>query len=93
MAVWHRSQSLQQLNQFGQGTLVSRLGIEFVALNEDSLEATMPVDHRTRQPFGLLHGGASVVLAKPWDRSPDTSAPQGMTTLWVLRLTPAICGQ
>ncbi|EXU75915.1 hotdog fold thioesterase [Erwinia mallotivora] len=64
MAVWHRSQSLQQLNQLGQGTLVSRLGIEFVALNEDSLEATMPVDHRTRQPFGLLHGGASVVLAE-----------------------------
>ncbi|MFC0141824.1 hotdog fold thioesterase [Erwinia mallotivora] len=64
MTVWHRSQSLQQLNQLGQGTLVSRLGIEFVALNEDSLEATMPVDDRTRQPFGLLHGGASVVLAE-----------------------------
>ncbi|MCX8956123.1 hotdog fold thioesterase [Erwinia psidii] len=64
MAIWQRSLSLQQLNQQSQGTLVSHLGIVFVAINGESLQATMPVDSRTRQPFGLLHGGASVVLAE-----------------------------
>ncbi|MCX8492224.1 MAG: hotdog fold thioesterase [Cyclobacteriaceae bacterium] len=45
-------------------TLVSHLGIEFTAIGEDYLEAKMPVDHRTHQPMGLLHGGASVALAE-----------------------------
>jgi 1,4-dihydroxy-2-naphthoyl-CoA hydrolase len=44
--------------------MVSHVGIHFTRLEDDLLEATMPVDHRTRQPFGLLHGGASVVLAE-----------------------------
>ncbi len=45
-------------------TLVQHLGIEFSAVGADYLEATMPVDHRTIQPLGLLHGGASVALAE-----------------------------
>lgn len=64
MSVWQRDITLQQLNQQVQGSLVSTLGIVFVAINNESLEATMPVDNRTCQPFGLLHGGASVVLAE-----------------------------
>lgn len=44
--------------------MVNHLGIEFTAIGEDYLEATMPVDHRTKQPMGLLHGGASVALAE-----------------------------
>lgn len=45
-------------------TLAEHLGIEVTALGEDFIEAKMPVDHRTHQPFGLLHGGASVALAE-----------------------------
>ncbi|WP_163312723.1 hotdog fold thioesterase, partial [Klebsiella aerogenes] len=52
------------MNRAGDGCMVSHVGIEFTQLGEDFLEATMPVDGRTRQPFGLLHGGASVVLAE-----------------------------
>lgn len=64
MAIWKRQVTLEQINQQSQGTLVSHLGIIFTALDDDSLTATLPVDPRTRQPFGLLHGGASVVLAE-----------------------------
>jgi len=45
-------------------TLVTHLGIEFTQVGEDFIEAKMPVDHRTHQPLGLLHGGASVSLAE-----------------------------
>jgi 1,4-dihydroxy-2-naphthoyl-CoA hydrolase len=45
-------------------TMVEHIGIKFIAIGKDFLEATMPVDHRTHQPFGLLHGGASVALAE-----------------------------
>ena len=47
-----------------KGCMVEYVGIEFTKIGEDYLEARMPVDHRTKQPLGLLHGGASVVLAE-----------------------------
>lgn len=56
--------SLDQLNLTSQNTMVSHLGIEFTGIGLDYIEATMPVDHRTKQPMGLLHGGANVVLAE-----------------------------
>ncbi len=56
--------SLEQLNQLSNGTMVSHLGITFTDWGEDYLEASMPVDSRTKQPMGLLHGGASLVLAE-----------------------------
>ena len=56
--------SLPELNRLSQGSLIEHLGIVFTAAGEDWLQATMPVDARTRQPYGLLHGGASVVLAE-----------------------------
>ncbi|MGL4269367.1 MAG: hotdog fold thioesterase [Plesiomonas sp.] len=64
MNIWTRTATLDQLNAMGQRCMVGHVGIEFTAINPDSLEAVMPVDQRTTQPFGLLHGGASVVLAE-----------------------------
>jgi 1,4-dihydroxy-2-naphthoyl-CoA hydrolase len=56
--------SLDQLNSSGKNNMVSHLGIVFTAVGDDFIEATMPVDSRTKQPMGLLHGGANVVLAE-----------------------------
>ncbi len=56
--------SLDALNAQATGNMLGHLGIVFTGAGEDWLRATMPVDERTRQPFGLLHGGASVVLAE-----------------------------
>jgi 1,4-dihydroxy-2-naphthoyl-CoA hydrolase len=56
--------TLAQLNATSQGNMIGELGIEYVDLGPDYLVAKMPVDHRTRQPMGILHGGASVVLAE-----------------------------
>ena len=56
--------SIDALNALSRGTLNEHLGIVFTEAGEDWVRATMPVDPRTRQPYGLLHGGASVVLAE-----------------------------
>jgi len=56
--------SLDQLNALAKDTAVQSLGIVFTEIGTDFVRATMPVDARTRQPFGLLHGGASVLLAE-----------------------------
>lgn len=61
--IWKKPFTLEGLNNT-ENNMVKYLGIEFSAFGDDFLEATMPVDHRTHQPFGLLHGGASVVLAE-----------------------------
>ncbi|KAF1700787.1 hotdog fold thioesterase [Pseudoxanthomonas suwonensis] len=55
---------LEELNRLSRGTLIEHLGIVFTAAGDDWLQATMPVEGFTRQPYGLLHGGASVVLAE-----------------------------
>jgi len=55
---------LEQLNASSQHGLVGNLGIQFTYASEDRIEATMPVDLRTRQPFGILHGGATLALAE-----------------------------
>ncbi|WP_130098348.1 1,4-dihydroxy-2-naphthoyl-CoA hydrolase [Siccibacter turicensis] len=62
--MWKRTVTLEALNAMTAGNMTGLLDIHFVFLGEDRLEATMPVDSRTHQPFGLLHGGASVVLAE-----------------------------
>lgn len=56
--------SIDQLSSMGQSALPGHLGIEFTEAGDGYLVARMPVDHRTHQPFGILHGGASVVLAE-----------------------------
>lgn len=62
--IWRREVNLEALNKMGADNMVEHVGIVFTRIGDNSLEATMPVDNRTRQPFGLLHGGASVVLAE-----------------------------
>ncbi len=63
-APFRRRRSLDELNAQSRDTAMQPLGIVFTELGDDYLRATMPVDARTRQPYGLLHGGASVLLAE-----------------------------
>ena len=62
--IWHKTPDIDELNQRGKGTAVSALGIEITEVGADFLKGSMPVDERTRQPLGLLHGGASVLFAE-----------------------------
>ena len=55
---------LEFLNKMSENNMVSHLGIEFTEVTSEYISAKMPVDFRTKQPMGLLHGGASVVLAE-----------------------------
>ena len=63
-AIWKQDTDLARINGWSANTMMETLGIHITAIGDDSLTGTMPVDHRTHQPFGLLHGGASVVLAE-----------------------------
>ena len=56
--------TLNEVNSFSQNTLLSHLNIEFINIGNDYLEAKMPVNHKTTQPMGILHGGATVALAE-----------------------------
>ena len=62
--IWKQKYSLSLINQMSAGTLVETLGITIDDIGNDYLKGSMPVDHRTRQPMGLLHGGASAALAE-----------------------------
>lgn len=62
--MFNKNFDLESLNAFGKNTLPGHIGIEFTELGDDFIIARMPVDSRTHQPFGILHGGASVVLAE-----------------------------
>ena len=65
MSIWYNASiTPEQLQPLGDQTMTAHLGIEFTEVGENYLKAKMPVDHRTRQPYGLLHGGASVALAE-----------------------------
>ncbi len=64
MTLWKTLTTLDQLKERAKNTLIEHVGIEFLEIGDDYLKAKMPVDHRTRTPDGLLHGGASVVLAE-----------------------------
>ena len=65
MAIWfHKEIPLSLLAHFGKGTMTEFLGLEWLAVGDDFLKAKIPVDQRTIQPYGLLHGGASCVLAE-----------------------------
>ncbi|RAW01328.1 hotdog fold thioesterase [Pseudochryseolinea flava] len=64
MGIFKEVATIEALNAWSKNTLTEHLGIEFVAVGDDFLEARMPVDARTHQPMGLLHGGASVALAE-----------------------------
>ncbi len=62
--IWKQPTDLARINGWSANTMMETLGIRLTAIGDDWLQGTMPVDHRTHQPFGLLHGGASVVLAE-----------------------------
>lgn len=64
MSIWKKDTSIERLNKLSENTIIELLGIEYTLVGDDFIEATMPVDKRTHQPHGLLHGGASVVLAE-----------------------------
>jgi uncharacterized protein (TIGR00369 family) len=64
MSIWKVPMSLKELDLRSQNTMGDHVGIEFIEFGDDFLVARMPVDHRTKQPAGIMHGGASCVLAE-----------------------------
>ena len=64
MPIWKKPIDLNQLNALNENTVSRHLGIEITEVGDDFLRGRVPVDERTRQPFGILHGGVSVVLAE-----------------------------
>lgn len=64
MSLWKIKTTVEQLRERSKNTLMENLGIEYLELGDDYLKARMPVDHRTLQTEGILHGGASVALAE-----------------------------
>lgn len=64
MRIWTKPISVESLTALSEGSAVSHLGIEFTEVGDDFIRARVPVDKRTFQPYGLLHGGVSVVLAE-----------------------------
>lgn len=65
MRIWfNKDLTLSDFETLGKDTMGDHIGIRFSDLGDNHLSATMPVDHRTKQPYGLLHGGASVTLAE-----------------------------
>ena len=64
MSIWHQAPDLARINGWTANTMMETLDIRITAFGDDWLAGTMPVDHRTHQPYGLLHGGASVALAE-----------------------------
>ena len=64
MTIWAINPTLEELNKSFQGTLVEHLDMKFVEIGPDSLTMTMPVDQRTKNPYGALHGGATAAIAE-----------------------------
>ena len=64
MSIWSVQTTLENLNSISRNTMAEHIGIEFLEIGDDYIQARMPVDRRTVQPMGLLHGGASVALAE-----------------------------
>lgn len=64
MKIWKNDLKIEDIGKMQQKSMVDWVGIEFIEVGEDYLKARMPVDRRTIQPFGIMHGGASCVLAE-----------------------------
>lgn len=63
-SIWFKPVDIKEMNERGKGTMVEHIGLIVTEVGPDWIKGTMPVDHRTIQPRGLLHGGANVVLAE-----------------------------
>lgn len=83
MSIWRQPITPDELNQYQQQTLVTLLGIRYTEVGEDYLKATMPVDTRTKQPAGILHGGASAALAETLGSTGANLVVDRTTTLCV----------
>jgi len=82
MRIWQQPVSTEILQHISKNTAVEHLGIEFLEVGDDYLTGRAPVDHRTHQPFGLLHGGVSVVLAETLGScGAGFSVPQGYSAV------------
>jgi 1,4-dihydroxy-2-naphthoyl-CoA hydrolase len=64
MAIWTNPRTAEELNELLRGTMCEHVGMQITAVGDDYLTARLPVDERTRQHMGIIHGGASVVLAE-----------------------------
>lgn len=78
MSIWKKPISAEILNKHSANTAVQHLGIELTEVGDDFVRGRVPVDERTRQPYGLLHGGVSVVLAETLGSlGANYAAPEG----------------
>lgn len=64
MSPWHTKPTVQELNALAERDMASALGLEYIEVGDDYLRARLPVDARTQQPYGLLHGGVSCVVSE-----------------------------
>ena len=65
MSIWfNKNLTLEDFSMWGKNTMAETLGMKFTEIGQNFLKISMPVDERTKQPYGLLHGGASVALAE-----------------------------
>jgi len=64
MSIWKCNDTIEDLKEKSKNTLVENIGIEYLEISENYIKARMPVDERTRQPYGILHGGASLAFAE-----------------------------
>src|SRR6478735_4809241 len=90
---FRRATTLDALNALSQGTAMEPLGIVFTELGPDFVRGTMPVDARTRQPYGLLHGGASVLLAETLTGTARPVHVGRSTQVWEIRIEEAAAGR
>jgi uncharacterized protein (TIGR00369 family) len=90
---WKRQLTLDALNATSANTMVAHLGIVYTRLEEGVLEAEMPVDARTHQPFGLLHGGASAALAETLGSMAGWLMTEEGSAWWGPSSTPPITGR
>src|SRR3990167_8642808 len=82
MPIWKQPISVELLTRNNANSAVTHLGIEFLEVGDDFIRARVPVDDRTRQPYGLLHGGVSVVLAETLGSCGAAfAAPEGHRTV------------
>ena len=91
MPIWKKPADLHLLNALNENTTARHLGIEITEMGDDFVRGRVPVDHRTKQPFGLLHGGVSVVLAESLGSIGATTPAPKATMPWAWTSTPTTC--
>ena len=93
MSIWKTTATPESLNQRNEGNMCSHVGIKIVEIGDDFIRGTMPVDERTKQPAGLLHGGASVVLAETLGSVAANLCCEKISIVSAWKSTPTISSQ